>query len=101
MGIGAATGWLSSAAFSANTWLALPGVSNDMRPRTLVVDNSLPNQLSVEQIDSVFDRLPSVTTRAVASVESLVVERADEFDDDSRAVDEVFEEWDFLTLVPE
>ena len=90
---------VSRAAFSTNTWLSLPNNSNDMRPRALVDDSSLPNQLSARQIDSAFDQPPAATSRAVTSVESLLVERADEFDDDSQAVDEVFEEWNELALV--
>jgi hypothetical protein len=92
---------VSSAAFSTNIWLTLPSVSKDNRLRTILDDNVLPNQLSVEQIDSVFDRLTSATSRVVTSVESLLVERADESDNNLHAVDEVFEEWDLLGVVPD
>ncbi|MEO2048654.1 MAG: choice-of-anchor Q domain-containing protein [Pirellulales bacterium] len=92
---------VSSTAFSTNVWLMLPGIGNDIRPRALVDDSSLPNQVSTEQIDSVFDKLPSATSLTVSHVESLTLEQTDKFENDPPAVDEVFEEWDHLALVPE
>ena len=83
---------VSGAAFSTNTWLALPSVGIDMRPLAIVEDASPPNQLSAEQIDRAFERLPSETSLAVSSVESLLVERADDFNGDPQAVDEAFDE---------
>jgi len=91
---------VSSTAFSANTWLALPGGGDIMRPRTFIDDNGSSNQLSAEQIDSAIATLPPANSLAVTSVESLLVEPADDYDD-AQAVDEVFQEWDHLALMPE
>jgi len=92
---------VSATALSANTWLAIPGVDSDTRPQAVVDGNRSPDQLSAEQFDSAFDRLPSTTSLAVASLESLLAERADELDDDWQSLDDVFREWDRLALAPE